>query len=255
MVELDKKSDSYTCAVHEFGEYIFTLSYRLTGSRDDADDLVQETLLRAYQKWDSLKNPGNPLPWLRRICVNLFIDAGRRPSAKQKQREVDFPSDRHEIASTALSPEEETVFSDEVRRIRSQCYTILTSTLKVPQRIAFVLVDIFQIDVKEVAILLDKSDTAVKSLLFRARRKMRRFLGNHCGLVAPEGLCRCASWIGLSGDVQRRRDMLHEILGGTPITSAGRRGINRRLKELYRTLPYLKMPAGSSDDFFSVLPD
>jgi RNA polymerase sigma factor (sigma-70 family) len=236
--------------VKDTSRYIYSLSYRLTGSSHEASDLMQETYLKAFQKWKSVHNTDNPLPWLRKICVNIFIDGDRKSKAGWAIKETEFPSDSHDFVSTALSPEEELVYNEEIQAIKSQCYTILSSSLNMHQKISFVLIDLFQLDIGEVSRLIDKSRAATKSLLYRAREKMGRFLGPFCGLVSSENACRCKSWVDLSHDIQKRRDMLKSILKSRPGADAGKPEIRQKVHSLCKALPYLNYPPQSLEEIF-----
>ena len=242
----DKKGipRNFEAVVNNSTRYIYSLSYRLTGSLDEAKDLMQDTFFKAFRKWDTVKNDDNPIPWLRKICVNSFIDSNRKTSTKLRMKEVDFPSDEHAIASPALSPEEEVLFDEETQTIRSQCFTIMTTSLNLYQRISFVLIDIFGFDIWDVARLINKSYTATKSLLYRAREKMNRFFGPRCGLVSLDNVCRCKSWIAISHEVQKKRDLLKSIFAQPSSSPIDEIEIKKRMIVLFRTLPYLNPPDG-----------
>ncbi len=232
----------------ETSSYIYSLSYRLTGSRDEAGDLMQETYLRAMQKLHQVRDAGNPLPWLRKICLNIFLDKNKKSGARYGMKETVFPADDHYIASNELTPEQEVVFDEDVQKIRSQCYSILSSTLCLNQRIAFVLVDIFRLDADEVSEIMNRSRSSVKSLLFRAREKMSRRLSPSCGLVDPDNICRCRSWIAFAHDVGKRREHLAEILEQKN-PHADTRTAKDRLRMLFNALPYLRPPEWNPDEF------
>jgi RNA polymerase sigma factor (sigma-70 family) len=65
-------------------DLVFNLSRRLTDNRQDAEDLAQETYLRAFRAWKDHRRPRNVEPWLATICLNLarsrFRARGRRPA-------------------------------------------------------------------------------------------------------------------------------------------------------------------------------
>ena len=237
----DKKAEHarFESVVMNSSRYIYSLSYRLTGSSDDAKDLMQETYLKAFQKWDTVKNKNNAIPWLRKICLNAFIDTTRKSYSKQKMNEIVFPSNDHDIISNSPSPEQELLASEEVQKIKSQCYTILSTSLNMYQRISFVLVDIFQMNIREVSRMIHKSVASTKSLLYRARKRMTATLGATCSLVDIENYCRCESWKAFSHDIKKRRAYLHEILQHSKNNDCGNKGSRVKLHELFRTLPYL----------------
>jgi hypothetical protein len=101
--------------------------------------------------------------------------------------------------------------------------------------------------VGDVSQLTGKSASAVKSLLHRARNRMNRFLGASCGLVNPENICKCRSWISLAHDVEKRREHLQSIIRqANPLFDPG--PSRAKLITLFRTLPYLNPPEKYLED-------
>ncbi|MCP4750820.1 MAG: RNA polymerase sigma factor [Proteobacteria bacterium] len=225
----------------EHSTYLFSLLYRLTGSYEEAQDLLQETFIKAWRKWDHLRNKENPVPWLRKICINVFIDKRRKPKTKTIVREISFPdvfpNMEFEIVSKTPSPEDEVLADEEVRLVHSQCFTIISSTLTLYQRIVLILNDIYQVGIEETAVLAGKSYSATKSLLHRSREKMIENFGPHCSVVDSENNCECKSWIGFAHDIQKRREHLNHILS-TQIKSKTKIGeTKKRIIRLFNNLP------------------
>jgi RNA polymerase sigma-70 factor (ECF subfamily) len=180
---------------HELGgifqshrRFLFGLSYRLTGSADDAQDVVQEAFVRAMEQ---------PLPglgdawrrWLARVVVNLSIDALRR----RRRRRYAGPwlpeplvtgGDAAELAAdrAALdaaprdgialgSPEARYELLESV----SFAFLLALEALKPRQRAALILQDVFDYSAREVADCLGTSEGNVRVLLHRARTTMRGY--------------------------------------------------------------------------------
>src|SRR5512143_353243 len=80
----------------EYGRFLYTVAYRLTGNEDDARDLVQETLLRVRTGLKTYK-PGSMEGWLSRITTNVFLDEVRR----RRRRPLDLLPDGPESVATA----------------------------------------------------------------------------------------------------------------------------------------------------------
>src|SRR5438445_12459887 len=72
----------------DYGRFLYTVAYRLTGNRDDAEDLVQEVLLRVRRGLETYQ-PGSMEGWLSRIATNAFLDDVRR----RRRRPVDLLPD------------------------------------------------------------------------------------------------------------------------------------------------------------------
>jgi len=161
--------------------------YRMLGTVQDAEDLVQETLLRAWQRRATYAGRASVRAWLYKIATNLCLDtlekSKRRtlPSARQKAATLDdpIPPDVNEpiwlepFPDILLAPEEtmpEARFS--VRESISLAFLVLLQQLPPRQRAVLLLRDVLDWQASEVAELLELTVPAVKSLLFRARQTL-----------------------------------------------------------------------------------
>jgi len=151
---------------------LFGAAYRLTRNARDAEDLVQDSLLRAYRFWDSFEQDSNCKAWLLRIVTNTFINEYQR---KKRSREVlDAASAEqdatdgvlmHAEASERRSPERallERSVSDDVQRA--------LESLPEDFRTAVVLCDVQGLSYKEIADIMGTPVGTVMSRLFRGRK-------------------------------------------------------------------------------------
>jgi RNA polymerase sigma-70 factor, ECF subfamily len=67
---------------------LYALAMTITGGSEDAEDLVQETLLSAWRSWAKIRDPAHPGPWLTRICVNQCLYRRRRLSRLRQSRDM-----------------------------------------------------------------------------------------------------------------------------------------------------------------------
>lgn len=157
---------------------LYGTAYRLARNPRDAEDLVQEALLRAYRFWDTFEKDSNCKAWLLRILTNTFINEYQR---KRRQREVldaataeQSATDGvlvHEGAQTQKSPEGvmlERSVSDDVQRA--------LDALPADFRTAVVLCDVEGLAYKEIAEVMDCPVGTVMSRLFRGRRLLQQSL-------------------------------------------------------------------------------
>ena len=148
----------------EHGAFIFTVAYRLTGRRDDAEDLVQDVLVRVER---GLKNyqPGSMQGWLARITTNAFLDDVRR----KKRRPVDaLPDDPDRVLPASVGADEAWAMGglpDEIQR------AILT--LPDDYRAVVVLSDVVGLGYQEIAEALDIPIGTVRSRIHRGRSRLR----------------------------------------------------------------------------------
>ena len=156
---------------------IFRLAQHITQNREDAEDVLQETFLKAYEHLDQFKGDSKFYTWIVRIAVNQALMKLRRrktdKSVSLDETIVDTGEDTitREIAAWDEDPEQ--------RFSREELGEILDSavdSLEPPYRSVFVLRDIEELSTEETAEALNLSVPAVKSRLLRARLQLREKL-------------------------------------------------------------------------------
>lgn len=222
---------------------LYSLAYRLAGSYDDAADLFQETMVKVWRNWDQRKNRPNPLPWMRKIVINAFIDNLRKKKIRESAFGVMFPIMDNDITSEKPLPDDEFIVDEEIRMIHSQCFSIIASNLPLYQRIVFTLIDVFKIKISETALIINRSVSATKSLLYRARKKMVTRFGPRCGLVREDNFCQCKAWLQFTSDVNQRREYLQTIVAQTVNSKEGTKEMRQRVIKLFSLLPPLMPPS------------
>jgi len=168
--------------------------YRMLGSLPDAEDAVQETLLRAWRYRDSLKE-GAPLrPWLYRVATNACLDAIARDErravlAARAAEQDDWTGQSDDVVwlgpipNSVLDPPTSPEKTPEARTLKRETIEIAFLTviqlLTPQQRAALILCDVLDWSAKDAADLLDISVSAVNSALQRARARLRERLPSH----------------------------------------------------------------------------
>ena len=92
-------------------------------------------------------------------------------------------------------PLDEVEANEEVIKLRDGCFLAMTRKLSLNQKIAFSLVDMFGLSIKEVSEILDITPKAVKGLLYRARLNLESFFQGHCSFLDINNPCTCKEWI------------------------------------------------------------
>ncbi len=156
--------------------------YRMLGSIDDADDLVQETWLAAWRGLNTFLGHSSLRTWLYRIattrCLNMIRDSGRRPPlAPVPPFEPPTPSCRFEVPWLQPYPDALIEHDDPSARALARegiglAFVVALQRLPPRQTAALVLCDVLEFSLSEVAAMLDVTSTAVKGLLQRARAAM-----------------------------------------------------------------------------------
>ena len=149
------------------GRFLYTVAYRLTGNREDAEDLVQEVLLRVRRGLETYQ-PGSMEGWLSRIATNAFLDDVRRRRRRPEDllpEEPDWVLPPSAGADEALAAE---VLPDDVQEALRD--------LPEDFRAAVVLCDVVGLSYQEVGASLDIPVGTVRSRLHRARIELREEL-------------------------------------------------------------------------------
>jgi RNA polymerase sigma-70 factor (ECF subfamily) len=169
-------SVSFRELVEEHGPMVFRLAYRMTGNEEDAEDVVQESFLKAYRslrRFDARSSFGT---WIYRIAVNCAIDLIRRRrhpvmTSTSRRAEVDDLDVVESLPSSDPLPDR-VAFSGQVERSVASALLLLSPL----ERAAFVLRHLEGMPIERIATVLQSRPNAVKQTVFRAVRKLRREL-------------------------------------------------------------------------------
>jgi len=156
-------------------DQVYRVARHLAGSREEAEDLVQETYARAFRSWRSFQPGTNLRAWLLRILTNLNIDRGRRqqraPQTQALEANDYFLYDRLAENGDGL-PDEDRV----VERLSQDDIVAALSAVPHDFRDVIVLVDIGDFTYQDAAQILDIPIGTVMSRLHRGRRILKREL-------------------------------------------------------------------------------
>jgi RNA polymerase sigma-70 factor (ECF subfamily) len=155
-------------------DQLYRIALRLTGSPQSAEELVQETYLRAFRSWRSYATGSNLAAWLATILRNIYLDEARRQSRRPVIESLDEQGDYYlynHLAETAKEPQEAVL-----NRLAGGA--IVDSLADVPPtfREAIVLVDVGGFSYKDAAEILDVPVGTVMSRLHRGRRLLKQAL-------------------------------------------------------------------------------
>lgn len=160
----------------ELADQVYRVARRLASSREEAEDLVQETYARAFRNWRSYTPGTNLRAWLLRILTNLSIDRGRRrqraPDLQPLEEGDYFLYNRLEEALPEANRDEERI----VERLSQEDIVAALSAVPHDFRDAVVLVDIGDFTYRDAAQILDVPVGTVMSRLHRGRRILKREL-------------------------------------------------------------------------------
>jgi RNA polymerase sigma-70 factor, ECF subfamily len=173
--------DAFRHLVERHSRSVFRLAYRLTGREEDADDIVQETFLKAFRQMAQFESRSSFATWLYRITVNCAHDAMRQRPRAGTRTSIDDPDQ-----GVALQLADQSAAADPMRELtRRQIDARVRAAMRelsAQERSAFVMRHYEGLSIEEIGRVLDLRTSAAKHSIFRAVRKLRRLLEPVAGL-------------------------------------------------------------------------
>lgn len=167
-----------------FSSQIYRLGLKILGNDQDAEDVLQETFIKAFRSIENFEARSSLSTWLYRIATNeaLMLVRKRKPAFEL----ITDNEDEEDIAPKAFIdwcclPEDE-LLSAESRKFLEEAVQELSPSL----RLVFVMRDVEGFSIKETADILEITESAVKVRLLRARLRLRESLSQYFGAIAND---------------------------------------------------------------------
>jgi RNA polymerase sigma-70 factor, ECF subfamily len=171
--------EAFRVLVERHSRNVFRLAYRMTGNRHDAEEVVQEAFLRAYQKLGQFAARANFATWVYRIAANYAIDQMRQRRSEEAKREPPRRAgadgvelDPASLVQDAAPSPERLAQSGELAEQMRRALSLLTPA----ERTAFVMRHWGGSGIEEIAEALKSSSSAAKNTVFRSVQKLRQAL-------------------------------------------------------------------------------
>jgi RNA polymerase sigma-70 factor (ECF subfamily) len=167
-------SDAFRVLVEQHSRAIFRLAFRMTGNEQDAEDVVQETFLRAYKQLDKYEARSSFSTWLFRIASNYSLDLIRMRKRHEDRRERGAEEEKdilQTIPGNTPGPDR-IVYSSQVQDRVNEALNELSPQ----ERTAFVLRHFEGMSIDEIGEALGTGTNATKHSIFRAVQKLRKSL-------------------------------------------------------------------------------
>jgi RNA polymerase sigma-70 factor (ECF subfamily) len=176
-----KDPEAIAGLVRLFSDNIYRTAIKMLGNEQDAEDVLQETILKVLRSIDSFEERSSLSTWIYRITMNEALMLLRKrknntDSVDSEREDEAGPQEPKEIVDWCCLPENE-LLDDESRSYLDEAVKRLSPAL----RAVFVLRDIDDLSVRETAETLDISESAVKTRLLRARLQLREDLSKYFG--------------------------------------------------------------------------
>jgi len=157
--------NQFEASLAESSRLAFRVAYGVLRHREDAEDVAQEALTRAYRNLIRLRERDRLRAWLVRITWRLALDHQRSRKRRVARESIPAPRETNETAADLLAARE-----------RCDCLWAAIDVLPEKLRIVTILAGIEEHDIREVSLLLDLPEGTVKSRLFLARQRLKELL-------------------------------------------------------------------------------
>ncbi|MFM9985944.1 MAG: RNA polymerase sigma factor [Flavobacteriales bacterium] len=189
---------------------------RITASVADAEDLVQDTYIKALEKLETFRGEASLKTWLFTIASNLAKD-----NLRAKKRWTENVTDITKQA--ALNNRQ---FFQEAMQIRMTspqgqfeirehiafCYTCISKSLPLEQQVCIFLKEVYEFKIAEIATILETTDALVKYYLHTGRTKMIQVFDGRCALINKEGVChQCSELNGIFNPQQQTQEEIAKL--------------------------------------------
>ena len=171
--------EAYRVLVERHSAYVYRVAYRMMGNSHDAEEVVQEAFLRAYQKLRQFAGNANFGTWVYRIAANYAIDRLRQKKNEESRREVSTRKPESDTEADTLSQIRDQAPNPERLAGSAQLATKMQQALQEltpAERTAIVMRHWDGCGIDEIAAVLKSNNSATKNTVFRAVQKLRQAL-------------------------------------------------------------------------------
>lgn len=179
---------------------LFSVVYRMTENVCDTEDVLQNVFIKAYKNINNFRGDSNLSTWLYRIAVNesyRFFKSWNKLPVIQISEEFDLSEKEFfESIEYSLNVEDHLI----IEEMREKCLRGFLRCIPQKMRACFLLKTCLQLKNKEIANVLEISESNVKVLLHRGRKKLKDMFEYRCNLVDPDKPCKCYLWIKFMRD-------------------------------------------------------
>jgi RNA polymerase sigma factor (sigma-70 family) len=175
---------------------IYNLAMRMLGHPQDAQDATQEILVKMITHLGDFRGESAFSTWVYRIAINTLLNTHKRQEERQTESFEQLAA-RIEAGVTWTTGERQPDIDERLlaEEIKIGCTQGMLLCLDRDHRIAYILGELFEVSSQQGAEILEITSQAFRQRLSRARKLLRAFLQQHCGLIDPANPCRCQKQI------------------------------------------------------------
>ncbi|SHN36242.1 RNA polymerase sigma factor [Mucilaginibacter sp. OK098] len=202
---------SFQMLFAEFQNQLKSYLYRLTTDRNDVDDLMHDTFIKAFDKISAYNQDSSLKTWVFKIATNLAYDHLRKlnrwPADAQDQGAILAISTAEIQQSFRIVHQTSHAGAYEMKEHIDFCFTCISKTLPIENQVALILKDIYDFQTKEICLIMESTEGVVKHLLNFSRDTMTNVFDNRCALVNKNGVCdQCSQLNGIFNPKQDQQE-------------------------------------------------
>lgn len=165
-------ADSFRVIAEEYSEQLFKVALGYMHSKEEAEDMVQEAMVKAYNNINNFKGKSKLSTWLYRITVNTCLnEIEKRKRASLLNRITDITERLRNISANEENPEQQIIRQEREKKVQ-----IAIDSLPAKQKTALILQRYRELSQKEIAEIMQLSEGSVEQLLQRAKKNLRKKL-------------------------------------------------------------------------------
>jgi RNA polymerase sigma-70 factor (ECF subfamily) len=198
----------------DFQPQLKSYLYRLLANRNDMEDAVHDVFIIAFENVRSFRGEASLKTWVFTIATNH----ARKRLKDQKRWVIDTFERTRQLAHQEMSVMQAIDYTHqqapqgvyEIREHIDYCFTCVSKMLPIEQQIALILKDIYAFKIKEIALIMEATQSKVKHFLHNARQTMIDIFDDTCALVHKNGVCNQCS--ELNGRFNPKQDRQAELM-------------------------------------------
>ncbi len=231
---------------------IYGLALRMLYNPSDAEDASQEILLKIITHLGTFREESSFSTWMYRVAANHLLTMRKRRAEREAMsfEEYEKSLDLRSAVDWQES-QSETLQHLFVEEIRISCLQGVLLCLDREHRLAFLLVDVFDVSSEQGATILEITPAAFRKRLSRARGRIQDFLTKNCALINPDNPCHCERHVISQLDTDRFDDQ-HMVFAKHPCRIKDKEDALNHIREmdelrqiavLYKRYPDFRAPA------------
>jgi RNA polymerase sigma-70 factor (ECF subfamily) len=208
--------NSFQTLFAEFQNQLKSYLYRLLTDRNEVDDLTHDTFIRAFDKISTFNQDSSLKTWVFKIATNLAYEHLRklkRWPANAQDHGADLAIGSEDVRKAFwIVHDTSNAGAYEMKEHIDFCFTCISKTLPIENQVALILKDIYDFQIKEICLILEKTEGVIKHLLNDARNIMTGIFENRCALINKNGVChQCSHINGIFNPKQNQQEQLMKL--------------------------------------------